>query len=1209
MAAFGRRVAKLCLTILLLGAFVCSHGQKIDDSLRNDGNIHREKRAAVDNSFGGNRKPFSNSNFDGKINPKFPQRNNGIGNNPQNNEVPYVNKLQQTGNQKFGDALPRNSNFQVNPKRIGNVDQMHKPPRKGYQIKISDSEECGAEVRKHCPQNLWDKNFMVLDCLQNDLKMDTELTKPCQHFLWMYKRNLTKDERFEHASQDVCKSELQTIKECSSLQRGQGTIISCLIENFDNVTSSSCRQFLNKMATIVFSDYRLIYNFAEACFDDISKHRCGRSEGDEDEALHTQGRTLSCLAEKMTNLSGKCKVQVLRTYELQSDDYHLDRPLYYACREDREHLCSTVTAGGGKVFNCLYKHVADKAMSHECREKIELRQKLISEDVKMDKSFYKACKNDIEKNDCFSGSSTNRDTKRASVLLCLENAAKTGKKLKGKCVAQMEDVRKMLMEDYRLSPVLVARCGDEIKAYCNDKDIGGETLHCLMGLAKEVTDKPKITAACTRELENLMREADVGSDIRVDSALQRACQSVIDKLCDDVQPGDGGVINCLMENVDSDDMTDMCEERLLEIQFFIVRDFRLDTHLYKSCRTDAKTFCKARDDWFDPHSMQPDRDPFILPCLHRSQVSRACKQEIKRVMKSYALSVELNPQVQAKCLADLGSYCSSNKDDTAVGAEMECLQNNYDELSEDCQQVIGDLMEEEDKDIELDHILMKACTPMIKRFCNVSPRFFKELLDNDADPGDVLECLIEHKNNHDMDPKCAAGVEHHQLMTQKDFKFSHKFKEACQKAVSKYCNYKKTKSDVVVCLSEHIRNDTLLDKDHRIEKPCRHQLRLQILQRGESIALDPELQDKCKDDIRTHCENIPPGNSAVMECLKKRQSRLSAPCHRLLFKREKDEFAIADYGLLSACKKMIKDYCDPDDDQPQILRCLKKEKNNPDFDAKCRSVVIRREIMQSKDYRLNPSLRKACHQDIGKFCAGVVDQHKQDVELEGLVISCLKKQYAAKRLSRECDMEITEIVQQAAGDIREAPVLEKACMSEIKVHCKDKLMESDSRDNDEIKEAGKGQVEECLKEKFRQRKLTNKNCIKEVSYLIQEEEIDVNVDPILKIGCQKELNKLCRGVRAGEGRMMSCLLSVLEEDPKSMSDKCRTMLHNRKEMWEYAAQVAPIEGFQEIYTQISDSPAKFYILGVLTAVVCMIFVFGIGCGRVTKRVRAEMKNK
>ena len=29
-----------------------------------------------------------------------------------------------------------------------------------------------------------------------------------------------------------------------------------------------------------------------------------------------------------------------------------------------------------------------------------------------------------------------------------------------------------------------------------------------------------------------------------------------------------------MDNIDEDEMTDECEERLLEIQFFVARDFR-----------------------------------------------------------------------------------------------------------------------------------------------------------------------------------------------------------------------------------------------------------------------------------------------------------------------------------------------------------------------------------------------------------------------------------------------------------------------------------------------------------------------------------------------------------------------------------------------------------------------------------------------------------
>ena len=41
------------------------------------------------------------------------------------------------------------------------------------------------------------------------------------------------------------------------------------------------------------------------------------------------------------------------------------------------------------------------------------------------------------------------------------------------------------------------------------------------------------------------------------------------------------VINCLMENIDEEEMTEACEEHLLEIQYFMVRDFRMDPDLYK----------------------------------------------------------------------------------------------------------------------------------------------------------------------------------------------------------------------------------------------------------------------------------------------------------------------------------------------------------------------------------------------------------------------------------------------------------------------------------------------------------------------------------------------------------------------------------------------------------------------------------------------------
>ena len=81
--------------------------------------------------------------------------------------------------------------------------------------------------------------------------------------------------------------------------------------------------------------------------------------------LHTQGSTLECLEDNEVNLTVGCRHKVLRAAELQSDDYHMNRALYYACREDREHFCPIVEAGKGRVYACLMKKKFHPEMSNE----------------------------------------------------------------------------------------------------------------------------------------------------------------------------------------------------------------------------------------------------------------------------------------------------------------------------------------------------------------------------------------------------------------------------------------------------------------------------------------------------------------------------------------------------------------------------------------------------------------------------------------------------------------------------------------------------------------------------------------------------------------------------------------------------------------------------------------------------------------------------
>lgn len=50
---------------------------------------------------------------------------------------------------------------------------------------------------------------------------------------------------------------------------------------------------------------------------------------------------------------------------------------------------------------------------------------------------------------------------------------------------------------------------------------------------------------------------------------------------------EASTLRCLMENVDGSDMSEDCEQRLMEVQYFMARDWTLDPELYNSCHKEA----------------------------------------------------------------------------------------------------------------------------------------------------------------------------------------------------------------------------------------------------------------------------------------------------------------------------------------------------------------------------------------------------------------------------------------------------------------------------------------------------------------------------------------------------------------------------------------------------------------------------------------------
>lgn len=267
-----------------------------------------------------------------------------------------------------------------------------------------------------------------------------------------------------------------------------GFLVSCLLSYRENITQDQCRIFLKNIAALVFSDYRLVNHFQEDCSNDIDKFKCGRLEKNS-ETPTQQGKTIECLSQKFEDLEKDCRKQIIRVTELQSEDFHLDRVLYFACRDDREHFCDNIKSGNGKVYKCLMKNKFSPEMSKQCQEQLTRRQKIVVQNIDADRTLIRACRKDILQNECRkelrgNAGMNGNDIQLASLMLCLERAVKDGSGLEPECRAELMENRKMLMTDYQLNPNIVKLCKDEISNHCNGGiERGGKTLHCLLNKA------------------------------------------------------------------------------------------------------------------------------------------------------------------------------------------------------------------------------------------------------------------------------------------------------------------------------------------------------------------------------------------------------------------------------------------------------------------------------------------------------------------------------------------------------------------------------------------------------------------------------------------------------------------------------------------------------------------------------------------------------
>ncbi|UJR27806.1 hypothetical protein I4U23_009075 [Adineta vaga] len=1004
-----------------------------------------------------------------------------------------------------------------------------KSPKSPLLTTLANSDECKADVQRYCAKGAPKQipNLKVLECIDDLDNAVNLISKECQNRLYIFKYNMTHNVRFDDAASKFCEKDIKLLEDCNEQKddRGTGRLVSCLYDLSKNITDPACRNFIQRIHSVIFTDWRFSESFADACINDITERKCGRLDDEKNTLPHDQGAVISCLSKKQKKLTPPCLKQISRLIEMQSDDYHLDRALYMACREDRDRLCAQVISGNGRVYRCLFEQKFNSMMSTDCRKEVHRRQSMIVSNALLDAPLLRACRSEMSEHKCVADSDDpDKQVTLINLLLCLEDRIKKGNQIKDDCQREMLGYRRVLMSDYALSPEIISRCKGEMIQHCpafyqkgasgSIDQRGGRMLHCLM---KAAGKEKNFSSSCLASVKSLVRAVDPGNDIRADPLLETACRPVIEILCQKIKPGDSNIIMCLLDNLKNTRMSAECEERLMEVTYFMARDWRLTPKLLQSCRNNLNKQCGLPRNWTMQSEMDDVAVGTYLSCLYeqKQQLDKECRDELLRLMRIRSQTIGLMPEIEDKCITDLATC----KNPQVKGEEMKCLQKKYNDLEDECKVAVRDFTKRTMADPSLDFLLMKACEPVIQLFCSNIGK---------GKENELIRCLIKHKNDQKMNFRCKSGIEHHQILSLKDKAFlSDRFKEKCKKEIGEHCSEKKTKSTVIQCLANLVLQDDLLKKT-QIKEDCRDELKFELLQRSESINFDPSLAKACAVDIRQFCSTEIAGNAQVIDCLKKNHQKVSGTCFAKLRKREKLDVVLPgnDFSLTSKCAAVIQKHCSNEKKQ-NILLCLRRHANEDTMPIACRQVLFHRLMVLNTNVNFNKGLIDNCKNDITKHCGSVVvddddDSNDEDNEnndsepnaevkdrdMGGRVIECLRLKYANSviQLEPQCQTELVDIIQASKLDVRLDVQLYQACKDIIRNRCPG------------------ADKEDCLKVLFQQKKIADKACREQVLRVIKEGKADIHVDSVLLVSCQVDIVKFCNDVPLGKSKSIIIMI-------------------------------------------------------------------------------------
>merc|ERR1712176_124136 len=110
--------------------------------------------------------------------------------------------------------------------------------------------------------------------------------------------------------------------------------------------------------------------------------------------------------------------------------------------------------------------------------------------------------------------------------------------------------------------------------------------------------------------------------------------------------------------------------------------------------------------------------------------------------------VNKDPFSASHCTKDIDTFCADVKG-KKHGKVQACLREHIHNISEPCQNVQKLNMKLMSEDIRFNRDMNKACAAAVDMFCSKIPK---------GDQGRVINCLLNHKDDSRVDPKCSETL-------------------------------------------------------------------------------------------------------------------------------------------------------------------------------------------------------------------------------------------------------------------------------------------------------------------------------------------------------------------------------------------------------------------------------------------------------------------